>query len=260
MAHIGRRVKAALPPSIQSQRDNLSIGLYLAHGVHGATLDQILQVALGYSPNGPHPVEEYSQRFRNAQRVGRDAFRRRLPGYFTFNAMPFGGQYVYKATWYVWVNPQTRHPQTVPIFAGDLASMRRVRERDLSTRQATARSIRTADDIADQRRAIQGQDWQRLRDVQTRMLEDDSLGEILSGCHGLPYADIQEVIPHLQNYPQFFQFQRDARNVQQLGRRLKQAEASLSRQLTGWVMLQTGVPNNAPQLALQQAQQRLASL
>ena len=92
------------------------------------------------------------------------------------------------------------------------------------------------------------------------MIEDGSLGEILSGFHGLPYADIEEVIPKLPNRPIRFQFQKEAKDVQQLSRRLRQAQASLGQQLTHWVMLQTGVPNNAPQLALQQAQQRLASL
>ena len=193
-----------MPPAIQTQRDNLNIGIYLARSVHGATLDQILQVVLRYSPNGPDPVEPYMQRFRNAQRAGRDAFRRRIPGYFTFNAMPFGGTYIYKTTWYVWVNPQSRFPQTVPLFAGDLASMRRLRDRDLSTREATTRSVSTADNIGEQQQAFQRQDWTALQAIQARMVEDGSLGEILSGHHGIPYADIQEIIPQLQNYPMLF--------------------------------------------------------
>lgn len=249
-----------MPPSIRTQRDNLEIGLYLARGRFGARLDDILQVPLGYSPNGSRPLEHYESRFRNAQRVGRDAFRRRTPGYFTFNAMPFGSGYIYKATWYVWTNPQSSEPQTVPLLAGDLASMRRLRNRDLATRQATTRSVRTADNIEEQRRAIQRRDWPTLQELQARMNEDGSLGEILSGFHGLPYADIQEIIPVLPNRPMRFQFQRDARHVQQLDRRLRQAQAALGQQLTAWVMLQTGVPNNAPQMALQQAQQRLAIL
>ena len=188
-------------------------------------------------------------------------FAERTPGYFAFNAMPFGGRYIYKATWYVWRNPQSGQPQTVPLLAGDLASMRRIRNKDLDTRQATTRSVRTADNIQEQRRAIQRQDWPALQELQTRMMEDGSLGEILSGFHGLPYADIQEVIPNLPKPPMRFQFQREAQQIQQLdSRRLRQAQASLGNQLQSWVMLQTGVPNNAPQLALQQAQQRLANL
>ena len=249
-----------MPPSIQTQRDNLQIGLYLARGRFGATLDDILQVAVGYSPDQVIPREHYESRFLSAQRVGRDAFRARTPGYFAFNAMPFGGRYIYKATWYVWINPQSSQPQTVPLLAGDLASMRRLRNRDLTTRQATTRSVRTADDIEEQRRAIQRRDWPALQELQARIIEDGSLGEILSGFHGLPYADIQEIIPDLPNRPMRFQFQRDAQRVQQLDRRLRQAQASLGQQLTAWVMLQTGVPNNAPQMALQQAQRRLANL
>ncbi len=249
-----------MPPSIRTQRDNLEIGLYLARGRFGAPLHDILQVPLGYTPNGPHPLEHYEGRFRNAQRAGRDAFRQRTPGYFTFNAMPFGGTYIYKATWYVWRNPQSGVPQTVPLAVGDLASMRRLRERDLETREGTARSVRTADNIQEQRLALQRQDWTALQQLQARMGEDGSLGELLSGFHGLPYADIQEVIPELQNRPLLFQFQRDAQRIQQLQRRLIREQASLSQQLTRWVMLQTEVPPNAPQMALQQAQQRLSSL
>ncbi len=250
----------ALPPTIQAQRDNLQIGLYLARGQFGAILDDILQVSLGYSPSGSRPWAYYETRFRKAQQVGRDAFRQRIPGYFTFNAMPFGGQYIYKATWYVWRNPQTGRPQTVPLLAGDLASMRRLRDRDLDTREATTRSVRTADNIQEQRRAVQRQDWPALQELQSRMIEDGSLGEILSGFYGLPYADVQEIIPDLPNRPMRFRFQQDAQEVRRHERRLRRAQASLGQQLTNWVMLQTGVPNNAPQLALQQAQQRLANL
>ena len=249
-----------MPPSVQTQRDNLTIGLYLAHGRFGATLDQVLEVALGYSPSGPRPKQHYFNRFRSAQDLGRDALRERIPGYFTFNAMPFGGQYIYKAIWYVWVNPQSGQAQTIPLPGDDLASMRRLRDKDLSTRQGTTRSIRTADNVIEQKRAIQRQDWPALQEIQARMIEDGSLGEILSGFHGLPYAEIQEIIPDLPNQAMLFQFQRDAQQIQQLSRRLRQAQASLGQQLTSWVMLQTGVPNNAPQLALQQAQQRLANL
>ena len=249
-----------MPPSIQTQRDNLEIGLYLARGSFGAILDDIFQVALGFSPSGPIPRDHYEGRFRNAQRVGRDAFRRRTPGYFTFNAMPFGGGYVYKTTWYIWINPQSHLPQTVPLFAGDLTSMRMLRNKDLDTRQATTRGVRTADNIQEQRLAVQRQDWPALQELQARMIEDGSLGEILSGFHGIPYADVEEIIPDLPNRPMRFQFQRDAKRVQQHSRRLRQAQASLGQQMTSWVMLQTGIPNNAPQMALQQAQQRLSSL
>jgi len=249
-----------LPPSIQTQRDNLSVGLYLAHSGFGATMDQILQIPLGYIPGGQFSMEHYSSRFRTAQQVGREALKDRTPGYFTFNAMPFGNGIIYKTTWYVWTNPQTGQPQTVPLPVGDLESMKRLRDKDLNTREGTARSVRTANNIEEQRQAIQRQDWSSPQTIHSRMIEDGSLGEILSGFHGLPYADIQDVIPQLQNHAMLFQFQRNAQNVQQISRRLIQEQAALGQQLTAWVMLQTGVPSNAPQLALQQAQDRLANL
>ena len=174
--------------------------------------------------------------------------------------MPFGGRYIYKATWYVWVNPQTGEPQTVPLLAGDLASMRRLRDKDLDTREATTRNIRTADNIHEQRRAVRDQDWPALRELQAGMIEDGSLGEILSGFHGLTYANIQDVIPELPNRQMRFRFQRDAKRITELSRRLRQAQKSLGDQLTHWVMLQTGVPSDAPQRALEQAESRLANL
>ena len=143
---------------------------------------------------------------------------------------------------------------------GPLASMRRLRDRDLSTREGTARNIRTADNIEEQRQAIERQDWSSLREIESRMTEDGSIGEILSGFHGLPYAELQDIIPQLPNRAMLFQFQRQAQHIQQISRRLEQEQAALSQQLTAWVMLQTGVPNDAPQLALQQAQDRLANL
>ncbi len=249
-----------MPPNVQTQRDNLTIGLFLAHKKFGATLDEILQLCLGYSVNTGRPIEEYARRFRNAQRVGRNAFLRRTPGYFTFNAMPFGGRYIYKATWYIWINPQSHQSQTVPLPVGDLASMRRLRSQDLASREATTRSVQAADDIEEQRQAIQRQDWPKLQELQTRMIEGGSLGEILSGSYGLPYVDIQDIIGQLASRGVLFRFQKDAKHIRRLDKKLTQAYTSFGRQLTKWMMLQAGVPNNAPQLALQQAERRLANL
>ena len=92
------------------------------------------------------------------------------------------------------------------------------------------------------------------------MIEDGSFGEIISGYYGLPYADVQDIMPQIANQNGMFQFQKDAKDVRELERRLMQRKASFAQQLTQWVMLQTGVPNNAHLLALQQAQRLLASL
>lgn len=250
-------------PPTETQRDNLNIGIYLAGRRLGAPLDDILQACLGYNPNGPYPtnsIERYEYRFRTAQRVGRDRYRARTPGYFTFNAMPFGQTYVYKVTWYTLFNNNNRICQIVPMISLDLRRMRQTRDRDLDTRKATARSIRTAHDIEEERDAIARQDFSALQVVQARMVEDESLGEILSGWHGLPYADIEELIPQIANqFPGNFRFnlQRAAGNIRNLSRRLRQEQANLSSQLSNWVILQTGLPNNAPQLALQDAIARL---
>ena len=156
-------------PSIQAQRDNLNVGIFVAGRRFGAPLDQILSVALGYNPSGAPPtnvIEIYDRRFRAAQRAGRDSFRNRTPGYFTVNAMPFGHTYVYKTTWYTWVNPQTNSCQIVPMMSTDLNRMRQLRDKDLRTRESTTRSVRAAHDIEEERRAIANQDFQALQLVQ----------------------------------------------------------------------------------------------
>lgn len=246
-------------PTIQQQRDNLRIGLYLSNS-GGSLLENILRVALGYVPDQLPSLETFDRRFREAQSVGRDAHRNRIPGYFTFNAMPFGGTFIYKATWYVWINPDSNLAQIVPLPTDDLVRMRNLRDKDFNTRQGTVRTVRTADNIVQQRRAIERQDWLDLQAILSRMSEDESLGEILSGWYGLPYADIQEIIPQLADDQGMFQFQRNASRIRDLQRRLESEQAQLANQLNSWVMLQTGVPSNAPQLALRQAQRRLADL
>jgi len=252
-------------PLTQVQRDNLNTGIFLAGRHYGAPIDQILQAALGYNPSGTYPTnsfERYEYRFRNAQRVGRERYRGRIAGYFTFNAMPFGRIYIYKVTWYTWHNPQTGICQIVPMVSLDLGRMRVLRDGDLDTRRATTRSIRAAHDIEQERDAIARQDFQALQSTQARMVEDESLGEILSGWHGLPYADIEEIIPQLPGYLQrnaMFNFQRMAGNIRSINRRLRQEQARLASQLSNWVILQTGLPSNAPQLALQDAIARVTA-
>ena len=172
-------------PSPQRQRDNLNIGLFLAQRPYGAELEQILQGALGYSPQGPPPTNNrahYETRFRTAESVGRDAFRERRPGYFTFNAQPFGHIYVYKVTWYVWLNPQTSTPQTVPIPSADLREMRTYHDKYMDTRTGTTRNIRTAYDIEDRDNAIARGDSQDARLIEQRMVDNDSWGRFSPAC------------------------------------------------------------------------------
>lgn len=252
------------PPSIQEQRDNLQIGVYLATHPHGVGMEQVVEVVLGYDPQDPvHPYDFYERRFRKAQAVGRNKLKARTPGYFTFNAVQFGRIYLYKALWYVWTNPGTGESQTVPLVTGDLAPMRRARDKDLATRQNTARSIRAASDIEEQRQAIQRGDYRSLQAIHERMADDEALGEILTGLHGMPYAEIQEILPQLpdQTFGNLtLSFQQTAREIKRYQRRLRQAQARVSRELMNWVMIQTGLPSNAQELALQDAADRLSSL
>ncbi len=248
-------------PLTQTQRDNLNIGIFLAGRQQGTPLDQILQHALGFIPGGPRLIEEYEKRFRNAQAAGRDCFKNRIPGYFTFNALYFGRQYLYKVTWYTWTNNTHGRCQIVPMNLSDIKSMRDIRDKDLETRKGTARSVRAAYDIQEEREAINQQDFQRLQNVQSRMVEDESLGEILSGWFDIPYSDIQHILPQLPQHTfssMVLDFQRSAQRITNLNNRLKDEQARIARQLMAWVMLQTGLPNNARQLALQEAATRIA--
>ena len=251
-------------PSVEEQRDNLSIGIYLSTHPHGVKLDQVLEVVLGYDPqNTPHLREHYMRRFQRAQIVGRDKHKNREPGYFTFNAVRFGHAYLYKTLWYVWVNPQTGDAQTVPLFAGDLVPMQRNRDKDLATRKATVRSIRTASNIEEQRQAIQRGDYRALQLIHEQMTEDETLGEILTGLHGIPYAEIQEILPQLPSQTfgsMTISFQKSAQEIKRYQKRLRQEQNRVSDQLLKWVMLQTGLPRNAQQQALQDAANRLQNL
>ena len=102
-------------PSRQTQMDNLSIGLHLYrlnNSQYGDFKEHIFRHALACSLDDPQSIAACERRFEKAQQVGRDARDgndqgERVPGYFSFNAMPFGGQYVYKALSYIWVNPAT---------------------------------------------------------------------------------------------------------------------------------------------------------
>ncbi len=169
-------------PSIQRQRDNLNIGLFLAAHPYGKELDEVLEGALGYIPGVANNRSIYSRRLRSAEDAGRNAFRARSPGYFTFNAQPFGRTWLYKVIWYVWVNPQSAHAQAIPIENSDLRSMRGRRDKELETRTSTTRSIRAADDIQEEKEAIASGDAQTLSFIQQRMVDDGSFGEIFPAC------------------------------------------------------------------------------
>ena len=254
-------------PSVQVQKDNLNIGLYLClQKPYGVSLEEILKTALGYNPQGPYPTDSfelYEKRFREAQRGGRDRFKERIPGYFTFNAMPFGSIYIYKATWYIWINPQTGCGQIVPVATTDVKAMRDLRDKDLKTRQSTTRSVRAVHNVQDQREVIARRDFQSLSAVEARMLRDGSLGELLTGLHGIPYADLEVVLPKLPRRSfggMVFEFQKSAKRITELQGRLLKEEEKVATQLTKWVTLQTGLPSNARQLALQDAAAQLATL
>ena len=248
-------------PSIQGQRDNLQIGLFLARHPYGASLDSCLQ-EIGWGTNSALGRTNYESRFRYAQEIGRDARRERRAGYFSFNAQPFGGIFLYKALWYVWRNPQSNIDQTVPLFSTDLQGMRRYRDKYLGTLTSTTRGIRAGHDLQELSDARRRGDTQAIQAIEQRMVEDGALGEVLSGYHGLPYADIEEIMLQLPSYlgGNRFQFQQSAKKIQKLENQIQKEMGKIANQLSAWVRAQTGLPPNASQLALADAQARLSKL
>ena len=250
-------------PRVQGQRDNLRIGLFLAHRQHGALLNPILQ-ELGWDPGARADRDRFESRFRDAQAVGRDALKDRRAGYFTWNAQPFGGTFVYKVTWYVWRNPASNIDQTVPMLSVDLQGMRDFRDKYLATLTATTRSIRAGHDLQALRDAEARGDPSDIQFIQQRMLEDGALGEILSGYHGLPYAaDIEEILAELPNRTFGnirFSFQRSVQRMQRLQNDLSRERTRIANQLSDWVTLQTGLPADAQRQALLDALDRFNAL
>ena len=248
-------------PSIQGQRDNLQIGLFLARNPYGASLDSCLQ-EIGWGTNSASGRANYANRFRYAQGIGRDARRERRAGYFSFNAQPFGGIFLYKVLWYIWRNPHSNIDQTVPLFSTDLQGMRRYRDKYLDTLTSTTRGIRAGHDLQELSDAKGRGDTHAMQAIDQRMVEDGALGEVLSGYHGLPYADIEEIMLQLPSYlgGNRFQFQQTAKKIQKLENQIQKEMGKIANQLSAWVRTQTGLPPNASQLALADAQARLSNL
>lgn len=253
--------------SIQEIRDNLNLGLILVNHPHGLQLDDVLIDALGYDPFGPWPTcdrDRYVSRLHEAQRLGLDKYARREPGYFTINAQPFGRVFVYKTVWYTWLNPATNTPCIVLICNTDLMPMRDWRDRYLATRTRTTRSVRAADNVIRQDRALARQDAQAVRSIQSGMVQDGTLSEIITGLLGVPFVEITAMMDLLAQGNPYgstqFQFTREAQRIRQLENRLADAQANVVRSLANLVCLRQALPPNAGQLAIADAQNRLANL
>ena len=247
-------------PTIQGQRDNLRIGLFLARNQYGTEKDDILR-HIGWNGD-PRTRNRFESRFDYAQAIGRDARRERRAGYFSWNAQPFGSIFVYKATWYVLRNPQNGLNQPVPLFNSDLRSMRDYRDRYLDTLTSTTRGIRAAHDVQEFRDAEARGDLQGAQNIRSRMFSDGALGELLTGYYGIPYAEIPQILDQLAlgNDTSLFRFQRTAQRMLRLQNDLLRSAAQLTEELTRLAQVQGDVPANAQQLALTDADDRLSNL
>jgi hypothetical protein len=254
--------------SVEEIRDNLNIGLTLAEQhPYGMPLDDLLIQTLGYTPGASWPMgdrDHYISRLRRAENIGLHNYALRLPGYFTINAQPFGNIFVYKAVWYTWVNPATNTTCTVLVCHKDLVPMRRWRDSYLETRVGTTRSVRTADNLVRQEKALARQDMQEVRNIQAGMVQDGTLSEVVTGLLGVPYVDVSSMLNLLSQGnpygPAQFNFTRQAQRIRQLENRLADEQAAIVRSLSNLITIRQDLPRNARQLALQDARDRLNNL
>lgn len=254
--------------SVEEIRNNLNIGLTLAvQYPYGLALDDLLIQALGYTPGGSWPLGDrdyYIAKLRNAQNIGLRNYALRQPGYFTINAQPFGNIFVYKAVWYTWPNPATGTTCIVLVCNTDLVPMRRWRGKYLETRAATTRSVRAADNLVRQDRALARQDMQEMRNIQAGMVQDGTLSEVVTGLLGVPYVEVADMLNLLSQGSPYgsaqFNFTQQAQRIRQLENRLAGEQAAIVRSLSNLIAIRQGLPGNAQQLALQDASQRLANL
>lgn len=254
--------------SVEEIRDNLNIGLTLAEQYpYGLALDDLLIQTLGYTPGGSWPIgdrDRYISKLHRAESIGLRNYALRLPGYFTINAQPFGNIFLYKAVWYTWPNPTTGTTCTVLVCHTDLAPMRRWRDKYLRTRTQTTMSVRAADNLVRQDGALARQDMREIKDIQTGMVQDGTLSEVVTGLLGVPYVDVADMLSLLSQGNPYgsvqFNFTRQAQRIRQLENRLADEQVAIVRSLSNFITVKQGLPRNARQLALQDARDRLANL
>jgi len=253
--------------SVQEIRDNLTIGITLADGYpHGLELDQLLIVALGYTPSASWPIGDRGHsisRLHTAQHIGERKYVLREPGYFTINAMPFGNIFIYKTVWYTWLNPAVGKTCTVPVCNTDLTPMRRWRDKYLETRTRSTRSVRAADNLIRQGKALNRGDKKEVHQIQHGMVEDGTLGEIVTGLLGVPYVEVPTMLNELSKGNPYgsakFNFSRQAQKIMDLEQRLADEQTKVVKSLTNLISARQQLPSNARQLALQDAKNRLAN-
>jgi hypothetical protein len=255
--------------SIQEIRDNLNIGLTLVNANHGfgLPLEDVLTQALGYIQGGPYPAgdrDSHISRLRQAQSVGNRNYALRVPGYFTINAQPFGNIFLYKSVWYTWLNPNTGRSSIVMVCTTDMAPMRRWRDQYLRTRIQTTRSVRAADNLERQSAALARGDTREVVSIQSGMVEDGTLSEVVTGMLGVPYVDVADMMNLLAQGNPYgtaqFSFTQRAQRIRQLENALAAEQAYVMRSLSNLVALRQNLPPNAIRLAIQDAQHRLANL
>jgi hypothetical protein len=251
---------------VSEWRDNLQIGLFFANQPYGATLNQALTNALGYNALGTYPnndAEAYIRRFRRAQRLGAEKYQARIPGYFTINAQPFGTIFLYRAFWYTWLNPESGVVQAVPIADTDVAASRRFNDKYMAARGQTTRNIRTVDNVLRRRAALMAGDVTGVYAVESEMVTDGTVGELLSNQLGLPYVDFASILDQIGDGSSLsiqFNFSKTARKIQRLERDLQREQARIVNQLSTWITIKTGLPSNVRALALADAQYKLRAL
>jgi hypothetical protein len=96
------------------------------------------------------------------------------------------------------------------------------------------------------------------------MVEDEAIGEILTGLFGLPYADVKSMMPQIAQgitgQRIRHSFQQRAQKIVRLSEDILKEQAHLVRELYQYASIRAGLPPNARQLALEDAATRVANL
>jgi hypothetical protein len=243
-------------------RDNLNIGIYLTQ--YGAQPRESVLQHIGYSPGATDNsgnFDHYYTRLRATIDTGAQKYTEREPGWFFIGAFPFGGQFLYRTTWYV-----NRDGICVPLAVDQFVDrMKEWRTKDTNTRIARTRASVAADALYKIRRAMRNGDEGEYNSIIQELAKDKTYGpimEIVTGHYGVQYAEMIPFIELLLEVPehslQRIGLSRSARDIRTANRYHERGVRTLASTLTSLVMIKAGQRNPKPRV-LEEARNRLAS-
>ena len=96
------------------------------------------------------------------------------------------------------------------------------------------------------------------------MVNDGTLGEIVTGLLGVPYVEVPSMLNELSKGNPYgrakFNFSRQAQKIMDLEQKLADEQAKVVQSLSNLIAVRQELPPNARQLALRDAKNKLANL